>query len=89
MIFRASGPEVAIVGDDNKVSFRPVSIAQDNGDVVQLSSGPAIGDRVALNISSQISDGDLVSPEEVKEPAAPSAPTKTAQAPQPPVVAAR
>jgi RND family efflux transporter MFP subunit len=89
LIFRASGPEVAIVGGDNKVSFRPVVIAQDNGDVVQLSSGAALGDRVALNISSQISDGDVVSPEEVKEPPAPGTPTKTAETLPPPAVAAR
>jgi len=67
LVFRASGPLVAIVGNDNKVTFRPVTIAQDNGDFVQLSSGPEPGDRVALNISSQIADGDTVEPEEVKQ----------------------
>jgi RND family efflux transporter MFP subunit len=77
LVFRASGPQVAVVGSDNKVTFHSVTIAQDNGDFVQLASGPQPGDRVALNISSQISDGDIVAPQEAKEQSAPtnSAPT--------------
>jgi RND family efflux transporter MFP subunit len=90
LVFRASGPQVAIVGSDNKVAFRPVTIAQDNGDFVQLNSGPDVGDRVALNISSQIADGDVVSPEEIKEDASSAgSPTKTAAASEQPAVAAR
>lgn len=60
LVFRASGPHVAVVDAANRVSFRKVTIARDNGNVVALGSGVVPGDKVALNISSQISDGDTV-----------------------------
>jgi hypothetical protein len=89
LVFRASGPEVAVVGNDGKVLFHPVTIAQDNGDSVQLASGVSPGDRVALNISSEISDGDVVAPEEVKEPGISTnlSPTPSGDTTQPAVAA--
>jgi RND family efflux transporter MFP subunit len=60
LVFRADGPYVALVGDNSKVEFRKVAIARDDGGVLELGSGVAPGDRLALNISSQIKDGDLV-----------------------------
>jgi RND family efflux transporter MFP subunit len=60
LIFRATGPQVAVVGPDNKVTFRDVSIAVDQGDFVELASGVSLDEKVALNISSEISDGDRV-----------------------------
>ena len=60
LVFRASGPEVARVDASGKVHFRSVTIGRDDGSVVELSSGVAPGDRLALNISSQITDGELV-----------------------------
>jgi RND family efflux transporter MFP subunit len=60
LVFTPSGPKVAVVGPDDKVQFRPVTIARDDGDHVELASGVADGDRLALNISNQISDGEPV-----------------------------
>jgi RND family efflux transporter MFP subunit len=60
LVFRASGPQVARVDSAGRISFRSVTIARDDGSVVELSSGVAPGDRVALNVSSQLSDGELV-----------------------------
>ncbi len=60
LVFRASGPQVARVDSSGKVSFRSVTIGRDDGSVVELSSGVAPGDRLALNVSSQITDGELV-----------------------------
>jgi len=60
LLFRASGPEVARVDKDGHVSFRPVTIGRDDGSVVELSSGVAAGERLALNLSSQIGEGELV-----------------------------
>jgi len=48
------------VADDGTVRFRPVTIARDEGSVVDLSAGVAAGDRVALNLSSQVTDGSKV-----------------------------
>jgi RND family efflux transporter MFP subunit len=89
LLFRASGPEVAVVGDDNKVTFRSVTIAHDNGDFVQLDSGIEPGNRVALNISSQIASGDTVDPEEVKEQTAQTTSPPSGDATTQPTVAAR
>lgn len=60
LVFRSSGPQVAVVNDVGKVSFRKVTIARDDGNMVELGSGLSPGDKVALNISSQIGDGDTV-----------------------------
>jgi RND family efflux transporter MFP subunit len=60
LIFRASGPQVAVVEPSGKLHFRSVTIGRDDGNEVELSSGVAPGDRLALNVSSQISDGELV-----------------------------
>jgi len=60
LLFRASGPEVARVDGDGHVSFRPVTIGRDDGRVVELASGVSPGERLALNVSSQITEGQLV-----------------------------
>lgn len=60
LIFRAKGPQVAVVGKDGRISFRDVTIMSDDGDSVELGSGVKVGDDVALNISNQISDGEKV-----------------------------
>jgi multidrug efflux pump subunit AcrA (membrane-fusion protein) len=60
LVFRSSAPEVAELAHDGSVHFQPVTIARDDGDMVELSSGVAKGDRLVLNISSAIADGDKV-----------------------------
>jgi hypothetical protein len=60
LTFTPSGPKVAVVSPDNLVQFRPVTIGRDDGDHVELSSGVASGDRLVLNISNQIADGQRV-----------------------------
>jgi RND family efflux transporter MFP subunit len=62
LVARAAGPQVAVVNSDDTVQFRDVSIARDNGNTVDLASGVAPGDRVVLNISSQIADSEKVRP---------------------------
>src|SRR5258708_36979078 len=48
LVFRSSGPQVAVVNDAGRVSFRKVTIARDDGDMVELGSGLSPGDKVAL-----------------------------------------
>lgn len=50
-------PQVAVVDDKNVVEFRDVKIGLDDGNVVQIESGIKEGDKVALNLSSQIVSG--------------------------------
>lgn len=61
LVFRSSGqPEAAVIGEDDKVNFHKVIIARDNGNTVEISSGIKAGDKVALNISNQIVEGEKV-----------------------------
>jgi RND family efflux transporter MFP subunit len=71
LIFRASGTQVAKVDAGGKIQFDNVVIARDNGSLVELASGVQPGDRLVLNISSQISSGQTVAvsePESVDKP---------------------
>lgn len=74
LLFRAGVTQVAVVDSDGTVHFRDVTIAVDQGDQVEIGSGVNDGDRVALNISNQIADGDHVDAHELPEPAAPQTP---------------
>ena len=60
LVFSASGPKVAVVNSDGTVRFRAVTIGRDDGDKVELSSGVSNGDKLVLNISNQIGDGQKV-----------------------------
>jgi RND family efflux transporter MFP subunit len=62
MIFRAKGPQVAVVDGDDHIRFRDVTIGADNGNVLEIAEGVKVGDKVALNVSSQIADGEKVKP---------------------------
>ncbi len=60
LIFRSGGPQVGLVDGDNRLTFHKVTIVRDDGNLVELGSGVSSGDRVALNISNRIADGDTV-----------------------------
>jgi len=60
LLFRSTGPQVAVVDETGAVAFKDVSIASDDGNLVSLASGLQAGDRVALNLSSQIVAGAKV-----------------------------
>jgi RND family efflux transporter MFP subunit len=64
LLFRTKGPQVAvikdIVDDHGVMDIRDVTIARNNGNVVEISAGLENGDRVALNPSSQIVNGERV-----------------------------
>jgi RND family efflux transporter MFP subunit len=64
LLFRPK-PQVAIIDEKNVVEFRDVKIGADDGDVVQIESGLKEGDKVALNLSSQIASGMKVDAHEL------------------------
>jgi RND family efflux transporter MFP subunit len=73
LIFRATGTQVAVVDRDGRIRFASVLIARDNGSLVELASGVQPGDRLVLNISSQIAAGQAVAvnePDVAKKPPA-------------------
>jgi RND family efflux transporter MFP subunit len=60
LIFRPKATQVARVDAQGKIDFQDVTIARDNGTLVELGSGVKPGDRLVLNISSQIAQGQSV-----------------------------
>jgi RND family efflux transporter MFP subunit len=60
LVFRPNGTQVARVDSSGKVDFQTVTIVRDNGSLVELGSGVQPGDRLVLNISSQIAPGQRV-----------------------------
>jgi RND family efflux transporter MFP subunit len=60
LLFRAEGPRLAVVGPDNKVKLKSVEIAQDLGQTLLIGHGLDASDRVVLNPSDSIADGDDV-----------------------------
>ena len=87
ILFRSAGLQVAVVDRTGRVDFRPVTVAKDNGDTVVLASGVNPGDQVALNLSSAVTAGELVTPaadsDNAHPVAAPPAPQGRAPAPSP------
>jgi RND family efflux transporter MFP subunit len=60
LLYRANGPQVAVIDKTGAVDFRDVTIASDDGNVVAINSGLEVDDEVALNLSSQIAAGEKV-----------------------------
>ncbi len=71
LVMRGEKTAVAVVDGENRVHYRPVVVADDDGQLVRLVSGVKEGERVALNLGSDTSDGSPV--QVVEGPKAPSA----------------
>jgi RND family efflux transporter MFP subunit len=67
LLFRTKGPQAAVVDEKGAVELRNVTIARDNGNVVEISSGLKEGDKVALNLSSRILAGQKVEANEIDQ----------------------
>ena len=70
MLLLVDGPHVAVVGEDNCVHLRPIKIARDLGDTLEISDGLSGGETVALNLSNEVTDGQKVTPVSATKPAA-------------------
>ena len=60
MLFRSEGPRVAVIGDDGKVRLRPISIGRDYGATLEIVNGLSAADRVIINPSDSLEDGQQV-----------------------------
>jgi multidrug efflux pump subunit AcrA (membrane-fusion protein) len=60
LIFDEHGLRVATVDARNRVAFRQVTIAEDDGESVEIRSGLAAGERVIENPPDGLFDGDRV-----------------------------
>jgi multidrug efflux system membrane fusion protein len=60
MLFRSEGPQVAVVGSDNKVQLRHINIGRDYGTTLEILGGVAPTDRVVVNPPDSLEDGQQV-----------------------------
>ena len=60
LMFRGDGIRVAVVDGEGNVKLRQVKIGRNYGETVQILEGIGPSDRVVLNPSDSISDGDKV-----------------------------
>jgi len=60
LLFRAAGPQVAVLGKDNKVILRDVHIAMDLGDKLEIDRGLQPRDRIIDHPTDSLSQGDDV-----------------------------
>jgi RND family efflux transporter MFP subunit len=62
LIFRQDGAQVAIVDGQNHVHLRNVTLGQNLGKTVQITSGLSVNDKVVNNPSAGLLDGQAVQP---------------------------
>ena len=53
---------VATVADDGAIRFKPIKVATTDGIVVNVTEGVKEGDRVALNVPSEVTEGTHIRP---------------------------
>lgn len=71
LLFRAEGPQVAVVRPDDTVELRSVKLGHDFGQTVQIVAGVGPDDRVILNPSDSLVDGTTVRVVALAEPQKP------------------
>ncbi|HEY6476101.1 MAG TPA: efflux RND transporter periplasmic adaptor subunit [Polyangia bacterium] len=67
---RADKPQVPTLDGEHRIHYKPVVVADDDGQTVRLASGLAPGERVALDVGGAAQDGSLVQVVEAKPPGA-------------------
>jgi RND family efflux transporter MFP subunit len=60
MIFRSAGPQVGIVDDSGVVHLKKITIGKDLGTKLEITDGIEANDRVILNPSDSLADGQKV-----------------------------
>jgi membrane fusion protein, multidrug efflux system len=62
LIFRADGAQVAIVDSQNRVHLRNVTLGENLGQTVQVTSGLSLGDKLVNNPPAGLLEGQAVQP---------------------------
>jgi membrane fusion protein, multidrug efflux system len=60
LLFRAQGPQVAVVGPDNKIQLRQINIGKDYGTTLEIVAGVSTGDQVVINPPDSLEAGQQV-----------------------------
>ena len=59
---RGGTSQVAVVGDDAMVKFRPVKVGNTDGTLINILEGVKPGEKVVLNVGNDVTDGIKVRP---------------------------
>jgi RND family efflux transporter MFP subunit len=60
LLFRAEGPNVAVVDASDTIRLRPVTIARDLGATLEISAGVEADDRIVINPPDSLINGERV-----------------------------
>jgi RND family efflux transporter MFP subunit len=60
LMFRHDGMAAAVVGPNDRVVLKPVTIGEDNGATVEIATGLSVGDRVIDNPPDSLVAGEKV-----------------------------
>jgi hypothetical protein len=60
LLFRPEGIRVAVVDPSSKVTLRPVTMGRNLGEAIEILDGIGTGDRLVVNPSDSLADGDAV-----------------------------
>jgi membrane fusion protein, multidrug efflux system len=60
MLFRQEGAQLAVVGADNKVQLRPITIGRDYGTTLEILGGVNLEDRIIINPADSLENGQRV-----------------------------
>jgi membrane fusion protein, multidrug efflux system len=60
MLFRAQGPQVAVVDKDGKVHLRSIVIGRDFGATLEILGGLEMSDQIVINPSDSLEEGQKV-----------------------------
>ena len=60
VLFRQEGTRVAVVGSDNKVQLRPITIGRDYGSTLEIVGGVGVEDRIVINPADSLEEGQPV-----------------------------
>jgi RND family efflux transporter MFP subunit len=62
LVMKANKPTLSVVTKDNTITFKPVELLNNDGQMVWISSGVSAGEIVALNIGETVPEGGKVRP---------------------------
>ena len=60
MLFRAQGPQLAVVGADGRVELRTINIGKDYGARLEILGGVSGSDQIIINPPDSLEDGQQV-----------------------------
>ncbi len=60
ILFRPEGPQVAVVGEDQKVRLKVIKIGRDFGNKVEVLSGVTADDQIVVNPADSLEEGQQV-----------------------------